>query len=382
MAFRGYRKPNKHKEAKTKPTQAKLATRRKRQTTRRTTTPSKRTGNKHRIRTQIAAGRVPEGNPVAAFSAKFLWETVKWRSPKNRRRRKRLKNLGNWKRPKIHNSFLAYKTSGFVRWPKTLRTEEAPTPKVYKNMSTIWLPIWGPESQKRQKTLRFKRNFRISSPTQFGWAKKSAHFRAHRGGKVAIWARHSISTKPPENKHETARRVIWTHPGDQIPLLKRQNVTRFPSYSFACLRNLHPKHQMERTGKSNKMFKELITAKWCQEPKVGRAHVGSMMLSTNTDSPWRQRNEEMWPRSWLRTPTPNVSTASTSMRTVRARQKLAQWIIWCEGHFRSPAAAPLVIMSRIWTSYNRFLQVRFWQGCFGSDTCLHSCVSMPRLQSS
>ena len=81
MAFRGYRKPNKHKEAKTKPTQAKLATRRQRQTRRRTTRPTKRTGNKHRIRTQIAAGKAPEGNPVAAISAYFLWETVKWRAP-------------------------------------------------------------------------------------------------------------------------------------------------------------------------------------------------------------------------------------------------------------------------------------------------------------
>ena len=37
MAFWGYRKPNKHQEAKTKPKQLKLATRRKGQTSRRTT---------------------------------------------------------------------------------------------------------------------------------------------------------------------------------------------------------------------------------------------------------------------------------------------------------------------------------------------------------
>ena len=85
MAFRGYRKPNKHKEAKTKPTQAKLATRRKRQRRRKTTRPTKRTGNKHRIRTQIAAGRALEGNPVAAFSAYFLWEMVNWRTSKTPR---------------------------------------------------------------------------------------------------------------------------------------------------------------------------------------------------------------------------------------------------------------------------------------------------------
>ena len=57
-------------------------------------------------------------------------------------------------------------------------------------------------------------------------------FCAQRGGKIAISARHSVSTKPPKNKHETARRVIWTHPGDQIPLLWSQNVTKSPSYSI------------------------------------------------------------------------------------------------------------------------------------------------------
>ena len=62
--------------------------------------------------------------------------------------------------------------------------------------------------------------------------KKHPMFYAQRGRKIAIWARHSVSTKPLENKRETARRVIWTHPWDQIPLLKRQNGTRSPSYSI------------------------------------------------------------------------------------------------------------------------------------------------------
>ena len=79
--------------------------------------------------------------------------------------------LGSWKGPKIHNSFWAYKTSGFVRSWKTLRTEEAPTQKVYKKMLTIWLPIWGLASQKRQNTLRFKRNFRNSRLSQLGVSK-------------------------------------------------------------------------------------------------------------------------------------------------------------------------------------------------------------------
>ena len=59
MAFWGYRKPNKHKETKTKPTQPKVATRTKGQTRRRTTRATKKTGNKHRIRTQIAAANTP-----------------------------------------------------------------------------------------------------------------------------------------------------------------------------------------------------------------------------------------------------------------------------------------------------------------------------------
>ena len=174
MAFRGYRKPNKHKEAKTKPTQAKLATRRKRQRSRKTTRPTKRTGNKHRIRTQIAAGRALEGNPVAALSAYFLWEMVNWRSAKHRGRPKRLQKKRNFKGARnLQFSFLAYKTSGFVRWPETLETEEAPTPKVYKNMSNIWWPISGLATPKTQNTLRFKRNFRDSLPTQFEGTKKA-----------------------------------------------------------------------------------------------------------------------------------------------------------------------------------------------------------------
>ena len=89
-----------------------------------------------------------------------------------------------------------------------------------------------PRAKKGKKTLRFKRNFRISSPTHFGWFKKWGDFGAQRGGKIAICARHSVSTKPPENKRETAGRVIWTHPRDQIPLLWSQNVTKSPSYSI------------------------------------------------------------------------------------------------------------------------------------------------------
>ena len=37
---------------------------------------------------------------------------------------------------------------------------------------------------------------------------------------------------PYKTSAKTASRGIWTHPGDQIPLPGRQNVTRFPSYNI------------------------------------------------------------------------------------------------------------------------------------------------------
>ena len=73
MAFRGHRKPNKHKKAKTKPTQPKLATRTKRQTRRKTTRPTKRTGNIHRIRTQIAAANLPPKRAEDGESGRTLF---------------------------------------------------------------------------------------------------------------------------------------------------------------------------------------------------------------------------------------------------------------------------------------------------------------------
>ena len=123
MAFWGYRKPNKHKEAKTEPTQPKLATRTKGQTRRRTTRATKRTGNKHRIRTQIAAANIPpkraiEGNLVAAFPAYFCGKRGTGDPRKTVEGQNGSEKLGSWKGPKIHNSFLAYKTSGFVRLQK------------------------------------------------------------------------------------------------------------------------------------------------------------------------------------------------------------------------------------------------------------------------
>ena len=53
----------------------------------------------------------------------------------------RSEKLGSWKGPKNHNSFFAYKRSGFVRWSKTLETEEAGTPKVYKKNPLFWTRI-------------------------------------------------------------------------------------------------------------------------------------------------------------------------------------------------------------------------------------------------
>ena len=84
----------------------------------------------------------------------------------------RSEKLGSWKGPKNHNSFLAYKTSGFVRWPKTLETEEAGTSKVYKKRPSILNPNWGLARQKRQNTLRFKRIFRKSDIPRNLWSKK------------------------------------------------------------------------------------------------------------------------------------------------------------------------------------------------------------------
>ena len=59
MAFWGYRKPNKHKKTKNKTNTTQTSKKNKGQTRRKTTRATKRTSNKHRIRTQIAAANTP-----------------------------------------------------------------------------------------------------------------------------------------------------------------------------------------------------------------------------------------------------------------------------------------------------------------------------------
>ena len=86
-----------------------------------------------------------------------------------------------------------------MRWAETLDTEEAPTPKVYKNMSNIWWPISGLATPKAQNTLRFKRNFRNSPPTQLEGTKKAPH--------VLVWTRWQCRyLRSPLREHETPRK--------------------------------------------------------------------------------------------------------------------------------------------------------------------------------
>ena len=95
MVFFGLSQAKQIQRSENKTNTTQTSNKKKGQTRRRTTRTQKKAGNKHRIRTQLAAANLPpkralEGNPVAAFSAKFLWETVNRRSSKNRRRPKRL----------------------------------------------------------------------------------------------------------------------------------------------------------------------------------------------------------------------------------------------------------------------------------------------------
>ena len=91
-----------------------------------------------RFKTKFQSSRGESGRTL--FSLVFVGNQrmpVPRKAPKAQNRSEK---LGSWKGPKNHNSFLAYKTSGFVRWSKTLETEEAGTPKVYKKRPSILSP--------------------------------------------------------------------------------------------------------------------------------------------------------------------------------------------------------------------------------------------------
>ena len=74
MVFFGLSQAKQIQRSKNKTNTTQTSKKKKGQTRRRTTRTQKKAGNKHRIRTQLAAANLPpkralEGNPVAAFSA-------------------------------------------------------------------------------------------------------------------------------------------------------------------------------------------------------------------------------------------------------------------------------------------------------------------------
>ena len=140
---------------------------------------------------------------------------------------------GSWNGLKIHNSFLAYKTSGFVRWRKTIRTRQGATPKVYENAPSIWSPISGVVTKKAK--IRYVLNGICENPT---FPNLSHILEAtFKDPKKAAPSLSALANLWPRNPYKTSTKALWRawHPDasrgpnppserakwDQIPLLQR-----------------------------------------------------------------------------------------------------------------------------------------------------------------
>ena len=119
-----------------------------------------------------------------------------------------------------------------MRWSKTLRTAEAPTQKVYKKKPTIWWPIWGLATPKRQNTLRFKENFRNSRLPHLEGTKKATHvlcatrsqnrylsapLRQHETPRKQARNRSKGDLDAPRGPNPPSKKAKW----DQIPFLQQ-----------------------------------------------------------------------------------------------------------------------------------------------------------------
>ena len=178
MAFRGYRKAKETQRSKNKTNTSQTSNKNKKTNKKK----NNKTKKKNRQQTQdkntecwnIGSKRcdqIPfwspkgakEGILVAPFWAYILWETANRPGAKKRTSAKTAPK--NQEVERGQKSIIRFEpTKQVVSWDreKPFRTEEAPAPKVYKKMVTIWLPIRGLACQKRQNTLRFKRIFRNS----------------------------------------------------------------------------------------------------------------------------------------------------------------------------------------------------------------------------
>ena len=164
----------------------------------------------------------------ALYFVGFRRTPVPWKDPKGQ---KRPFQLGSWKGPKNHNSFLAYKTSGFVRWQKKPRNRKSRDPKSVQKNALYFEPQLSLREAKKAKYVTFSTDFPEIRHTPKFVPKKIVTFQA-----AQRWQNRylSASLRHRETPIKQARNRVWGNldaswgpnsPSwrakcDQIPLLQ------------------------------------------------------------------------------------------------------------------------------------------------------------------
>ena len=146
-------------------------------------------------------------------------------------RPKREPKITKLKRPQNPQFVFCLQNKWFREQAKSPPTKEASNPKSGRKCPLYLESHVRARDEKNQKALRFNRNLR-NATSQNGQPDSGSHREEQKKASLSLSALTRHRARNPYKTRAKALSGDSAHLGDQIPLLKGQNGTKFPSYSI------------------------------------------------------------------------------------------------------------------------------------------------------